>query len=370
MSKIPVLTAVRLIPREQDYLDRKSGSRGEVFFDNETQTLRLFDGINAGGTSLAKADLSNVTDADFLAKSISAGSGGGSGGNFELTIAADDSTARTITSGNTLQFVGGDGISTTSGEDGTLTITNDQTAFKTISVAGQNDIVAETINDTLTFIAGTNITIETSEGSDSLTIHATAGASTNSFNTIAVSGQTSVVADSTTDTLTLTAGSGITITTDAGNDTINIINSQTPGITAFSAASDATSASLTVDKFYLPAITKLAVTNNSASSYRFDQYGTTDNPTIFAINATTIAFNLDVGGHPFEIQTGAGSAYNSGLYHVSNTGTVSTGASAQGKTSGTLYWKIPSTISGGYRYQCTVHAAMVGSITIKDFGSL
>jgi len=44
----------------------------------------------------------------------------------------------------------------------------------------------------------------------------------NLFQTIAVSGQSNVVADSTTDTLTLAAGSNITITTDATTDTITI----------------------------------------------------------------------------------------------------------------------------------------------------
>jgi len=44
----------------------------------------------------------------------------------------------------------------------------------------------------------------------------------NVFNTIAVSGQSNVVADSSTDTLTLVAGSNITITTDAGTDSITI----------------------------------------------------------------------------------------------------------------------------------------------------
>jgi hypothetical protein len=46
------------------------------------------------------------------------------------------------------------------------------------------------------------------------------GTSTNSFETIAVSGQSDVVADSSTDTLTLVAGTNISITTNATNDTI------------------------------------------------------------------------------------------------------------------------------------------------------
>jgi hypothetical protein len=44
----------------------------------------------------------------------------------------------------------------------------------------------------------------------------------NTFSTIAVSGQSNVVADSTTDTLTLVAGTNVTITTNAGTDTITI----------------------------------------------------------------------------------------------------------------------------------------------------
>ena len=50
----------------------------------------------------------------------------------------------------------------------------------------------------------------------------TTGGGGNSFETIAVSGQSNVVADSSTDTLTLVAGTNITITTNATTDTITI----------------------------------------------------------------------------------------------------------------------------------------------------
>ncbi len=46
------------------------------------------------------------------------------------------------------------------------------------------------------------------------------GGTSEAFKTISVSGQSDVVADSTTDTLTLAAGSNVTITTAAGSDTI------------------------------------------------------------------------------------------------------------------------------------------------------
>ena len=44
----------------------------------------------------------------------------------------------------------------------------------------------------------------------------------NAFSTIAVAGQDNVVADSATDTLTLAAGSNVTLTTTAGSDTVTI----------------------------------------------------------------------------------------------------------------------------------------------------
>ena len=116
----------------------------------------------------------------------------------------------------------------------------------------------------------------------------------------------------------------------------------------------------------LPAITQLAVTNNGVTAYRFDQYGTADDPTIYAISGTTISFNLNVTGHPFLIRTSGGVQYDVGLVHVSTTGVVSTGTNAQGKQTGILYWKIPVGTVGNYQYACSVHAAMLGVITIKD----
>jgi len=119
---------------------------------------------------------------------------------------------------------------------------------------------------------------------------------------------------------------------------------------------------------YLPSVTRLDVTNNGASAYRFDQYGTAvDDPTLYVRAGETIAFNLNNAGHPFVIRvSNGGSNYDTGLTHVSTDGIVSTGSSAQGKVSGTLYWKVPYALGGNtYVYQCTVHAGMVGNIVIE-----
>jgi hypothetical protein len=101
-----------------------------------------------------------------------------------------------------------------------------QNAFSNVAVSGQTTVAADAKTDTLTLVAGTGVTLTTDAGADSITI-AASGSSSNSFETIAVAGQSSVVADSGTDTLTLAAGTGITITTDASTDTVTITNSAT-----------------------------------------------------------------------------------------------------------------------------------------------
>ena len=56
----------------------------------------------------------------------------------------------------------------------------------------------------------------------------------------------------------------------------------------------------------------------------------------------TIAFDLNVTGHPFAIRdTSGGSNTSVGLTHVSTGGVISTGADAQGKHTGVLFWKVP-----------------------------
>jgi len=63
----------------------------------------------------------------------------------------------------------------TGGGTATGTNTGDQSTFLTISVAGQSDIVADTTSDTLTIAAGANITLTTNAGTDTLTIAASGG---------------------------------------------------------------------------------------------------------------------------------------------------------------------------------------------------
>jgi hypothetical protein len=142
-----------------------------------------------------------------------------------------------------------------------------QNAFSNVAVSGQTTVAADAKTDTLTLVAGTGVTLTTDAGADSITI-AASGSSSNSFETIAVAGQSSVVADSGTDTLTLAAGTGITITTDASTDTVTITNSAT-GANAFGnvavAGQTTVAADTTNDTLTIAAGTGISLTTDATT---------------------------------------------------------------------------------------------------------
>jgi hypothetical protein len=214
---------------------------------------------------------------------------------------------------------------------------------------------------------------------DPIVINTTALTFTQNYMANSISGGTSnVVVNSNANVTVSSAGTANVLTISNTGAFVSGVVSATGNITGgnilgngramtgilFSNTSDAATANLTVDDFYLSAVTALNVTNSGAMSYLFDQYPG-NNPTIYAVAGSTLAFRLAVTGHPFLIQS-SGANYNTGLNHVTTSGTVTTGASAQGQVAGTLYWKIPGNISGTYTYQCAIHAMMVGNILISD----
>ena len=223
--------------------------------DTANDLVLLYDNSS---TSLTKVDVATLL----------ASAGTGSFNDFNL--AADTGTAEVVADGNTVTIAGGTGIDTVVSTSDTVTVAIDNTVittsssigdlsdvdittsaptngqalvwnatnnefepgtvasstnyFQTIAVSGQSDVVPDSTTDTLNFAAGANITLTTDASTDTITIAATGGAA-NAFSTLAVAGQSNVVADSETDTLTLAAGTGMTITTDAGTDTITFTSS-------------------------------------------------------------------------------------------------------------------------------------------------
>lgn len=355
MSNIPIAN-LRLVGRNTDFLDRKIGQRGEIFYDQQRHELRLFDGDTTGGAAIARGDqtaaidLSNVNDLVFKDKATQAGIVGGASidtappadpqfgqlwfdtDNGILYVYYNDGTSDQWVQPATIQYGGGVG-----GGSGSVNLDNLTDVTITTPTSGQ----VLKYNGT-SWVNGTDNT--SSGGSSNL----------DGLSDVIIS------SPSTGQVLKYDGTSWINDTDEAGTG---------GGVTEFGLLDEVSASSLSFDKIYLPAITMLNVSNSGASAYLFDQYSG-NNPTIYAITGTTIAFNLSSAGHPFQIQDPTGTNYNTGLIHVTTAGVVSTGASAQGKTSGTLYWKIPSSSSGNYRYQCSAHVAMVGTITVKNFVSI
>lgn len=252
-----------------------------------------------------------------------------------LVTAGADATTADISDSSNKRYVTDADLTKLSNLSGTNT--GDQNLFSTIAVSGQSNVVADSTSDTLTLVAGSNVSITTNATSDEVTISATvpvngsgttdqitywvdsdtlgalstttypsltelsyvkgvtsaiqtqldgkvdentaitgdtktkitydskglvtAGAdattadisdSTNKryvtdsdltklsnlsgtntgdqniFSTVSVSGQSDVVADSTSDTITLASGTGISITTNATTDTVTIATSGVP----------------------------------------------------------------------------------------------------------------------------------------------
>ena len=128
--------------------------------------------------------------------------------------------------GSVGQFLKTDG----NGNISWATVDFTQFAFSNLAVSGQTTVQADSTSDTLTFASGSGIDITTSGSTVTIAssssahnafkfISATTGAGSASGNNI--------VADSQSDTLTVEAGTGIQLTTDPNNDKLTIAASQT-----------------------------------------------------------------------------------------------------------------------------------------------
>ena len=322
MSSAPIVDRIRIIPRPDDFLDRNVGSSGEVFFNRATSSLRVYSGKDVSGFEIARADLDNISNEDFSAKATAAGISGATPEWDNIVNKPSFATVATSGSYNDLS--------------NTPSIP-DLTGYATESY----------VDNAVSGISG-------------------GGSSAFILNVAADDSSQRIV--STGETIQFIGGTGITTASDAEGN-ITITSTAASGI--FSGLTDVSTASLTIDKIYEPAIVMLRVDNVGTSAYTFSPHYSGNNPTIYAISGTTIAFNLDaISGHPFELQDNTLSAFNTGLVHVATDGTVSTEADAQGKDSGTLYWRIPETEGGTFVYQCQNHASMFGVISVKRFSNL
>ena len=327
---------------------------------------------------------------------------GGSGSSSSYTDANVDTHLNTSTgsSGEVLSWDGSD--------YNWIAQPADQNTFTRVTVGGVN-VDAGTATDAFSIVAGTNVTLAADASAKTITINSSGGGGTdlNSLSSGVINQVTDSIAfidaddsgaskkETIADFVSAITGSGITasngvLSADYNNaavDThLNVSTASTNevlswdgsdfdwvaqsggGSSTFAALTEIALADLDVHDIAVPATSVHVMTPNGSSAYRSDIHGTTDNPSLYVNAGETIAFDLTgvTASHPFEIRSDASTAYGTGLIHIAADGTRTTGSSAQGKTSGTLYWKVPGSISGTYKYICTSHASMIGDIVIAD----
>jgi plastocyanin len=378
-----------------------------VVADSVTDTLTLVAGTGMSITTTAGTDTITITNTVVNTNTTYAVSAETSTGGVNLRLTGSDAITDDV------KFAEGSNITLTRTDASTITIASSFTDTNTTySISAETNASGADIRltgsdaatDNLTIAAGDNVTV-TRTDANTITIASTAsgggGGTVTDVSVVSSNGFAGTVASNTTTpaitlstTLTgLLKGNGTSLlVATADTDYQSPLPSQSgnsgrylttdgsgtlswgvvaAGATTFTTLTDVP-AGLTIDKVYLPAITMLTVGVDGNVAYTFDQYAG-NNPTIYAISGTTIAFNLawTIGLHPFLIRSG-GVNYSTGLVHVTPGGVVSTGGAALGKNSGTLYWKIPAGASGTFQYVCSSHVAlgMFGTITVKDIAAI
>jgi hypothetical protein len=245
------------------------GQSIDITLDPATDTVTFLNSgvraISAGNGITINQATGNVVVTNDGVRNIGVGAG--------LSVSSPQGEV-VITNTGTTRVVAGDGIAVDpAGGTGVITITNTarftpQEIFRSIVVPGQLPLVPDSAIDILTLLAGSGIQIVTSEVSDSIqfnntgvtNLSASTGISVSSatgtvtltntgvtsliagsgisvssgtgaitvantrpgFTSIAVAGQSPLIADNETDTATLVAGTNITLTTDAATDSITI----------------------------------------------------------------------------------------------------------------------------------------------------
>ena len=283
------------------------------------------------------------------------GGGGGTTQNLFEGIVADSGSTTASAPTDVLTIAGGTEISTSiAGDTLTINMTGtlgdlNQNAYGVIGSDAGNKTAGST-TATINLIGGTGIS--TAVNGDNLTI-------TNDAPNVEQVTYRTVTGDSGTTTAAL-ATSSLAVT--GGQGITSAVTSNTVTLNSDFYLSNLASANNNIifngtswDPTVSPTI-GFNFTGPSSSAYRAAGGGvdpSTDNPTIFVYRGFTYRFNNTTGAaHPIALrQTAGGTAVTEGV---------------TGDQEGVQYWTVPMDLAAGttYVYQCTMHAAMVGNLTV------
>ena len=283
------------------------------------------------------------------------GGGGGTTQNLFETVNADTGTTTASAATDTLIIAGGTNIATAiSGDTVTINMTGalgdaNQNAYGVIGSDSGNKTAGST-TATINLVGGTGIS--TAVSGDDLTItNDSPNVIQEVYRTVTGDSGTTTAALSTS-TLNIAGGQGVTTAATSNTLTVNAdlyLSGSANGNQSivFNGTSWDPVESPTVG---------FDVTGPNNSAYRFSGGGvnsSTDNPTIYVYRGFTYRFNnTTAAGHPFALrQTSGGTAVTDGV---------------SGDQQGVQFWTIPQSLAAGttYVYQCTMHPAMVGDLIV------
>jgi hypothetical protein len=209
-------------------------------------------GLVTGATTLIDSDIPSVLSANarvavevggvavdtrrklnFVGSSSLSVAGNDVGGAEKISLTFD-LTNTTVTAGAGYNFftVDAKGRVTAAETKNYLLVDNESKDFKTISVtdtdtgftwAANGNVIADAVGDTMYVVSGTGINVDADTTADAIRITNTdRGSSQAIFKNVVVAGQDPIVADNNSSTLTFAAGTGISLATNAGTDTLTI----------------------------------------------------------------------------------------------------------------------------------------------------
>jgi hypothetical protein len=280
--------------------------------------------------------------------------------DFSITLTGDVTGSGTVTNLANVSFE--------------ATVADNSHAHTTGNITGIQEYVEDTASTMITAATHDGISVaytDNSTGAGTLAFTNTdKGSAQNIFKTIAVTGQTSVAADTNTDTLTLAGSTGLTITTNDTTDTITFTNSGVTGITgtANEVEVSASTGSITIG---LPNDVTIGGGLTVTGDLTVNGTTTTLNTDTLAVEDNIVILNSNITGTPSTnagIEVERGTSTNASLIW-NETSDVWQAGIAGSETSISLvgHAHIPSDITGIQEYvEDTIGAILSDSGTI-DF---